>query len=239
MLNDDDDFNAALDRKTPWQRYGLPVGGAAFILVAGLSAYAVLSNRSGPAPRPHTEPHITQVQLPPPPPPPPPPKTPPPPKKAEETPKQREPTPQKTVSKPAPKAPAPPAAVQTSIAGNGPGSLGLGNGGGGDCVGSGCGSGDGTGGDNDGYYANLEQTLIRQALERDEKLRFAKYTATFAYSLDTNGHAVGVHVISFSGDDDARGEVQKLIASLSTGDTPAASIVGRQFSARIVERPRG
>lgn len=236
---DDDDFTDDLDRKTPLQRFGWPVGGAVFMIAVGASAFVLLRGGSGPAARPHNEPHITQVQLPPPPPPPPPPKTPPPPKKAEETPKQREPTPQKAVSKPAPKAPAPPAAVTTSIQGNGPGSLGVGNGGGGDCIGSGCGTGDGTGGDNDAYYSNLLQSQIKELLARDERLRFAKYTLTVTFSLDPSGRPVGLHVASFSGDDELRGTVEHDLQTASTGDTPAASIIGRQFTVRIVERARG
>jgi hypothetical protein len=235
---DDDDFNE-LDRKTPLQRYGLPVGGAIVIVVAGMSIYALLRGNTGPAPRPHNETHITQVQLPPPPPPPPPPKTPPPPKKPEETPKQREATPQKAVSKPAPKAPSPPAAVTTSIQGAGPGSLAVGNGGGGYCIGTGCGSGDGTGGDNDAYYSNLVKSQLEDALRHNEKLKFAKYQLVIAFSLDSTGHPVGAVVKSFSGDDDLRAEVERVVRSASTGDTPAASIVGREFTVRIVERARG
>ncbi len=235
----DDDFDDDFDRKPGWQRLALPVGGFVAIAVVGASAYMLLKGGSSPAARPHQEPHITQVQLPPPPPPPPPPpKTPPPPKKIEETQRQREATPQKAEAKPAPKAPSPPAAVTTSIQGNGPGSLAAGNGGGGDCIGTGCGTGDGTGGDNDAYYASLVKTQLEDALRRDKKLKYAKYRITISFSLDSAGRLSGVSVASFTGDDDARAEVEQLLRSVSTGDTPPADMHGKQFSVRITERAR-
>jgi outer membrane biosynthesis protein TonB len=148
-------------------------------------------------------------------------------------------TPQKT-STPAPKKAEPPAQVQTSIAGAGASGLGVGNGGGGgDCVGSNCGSGDGTGGDNDGYYSALVKNHIQDALGRDEKLRFAKYRMTVSFSLDASGHIVSASVASFSGDDDAREEVERVLRSISTGDSPPSSMQAKQFTVRIVERARG
>ena len=234
---DDDDFNRAFDAKTPLQRYGLPVGAAVALVVVAVGGYFALRGGAGPAARPHNEPHITQVQLPPPPPPPPPPKTPPPPKKPEETPKQREPTPQKAVSKPAPKAPAPPASVTTSIAGPGNSGLALGNGGGGDTLGTG--SGEGGGGDNDAYYSQLVQSRIQDALRRDEKLRFARYRVTVTFLLDAAGNFSGASMAGYTGDDDARAEVERVIRSASTGDTPPAAMTSRQFTVRITERAHG
>lgn len=239
MLDDDDDFNEELDRKTPLQSYGAPVGAVLFLVAAGAAAAYLLSGGSGPMPRPHQEPHITQVQLPPPPPPPPP-KTPPPqPKKEAEIHPKESATPQKAASKPAPKAPSPPASVTTSIQGAGPGSLGVGSGGGGDCIGSGCGTGDGTGGDNDAYYASVMKTQIEDALRRDEKLKFAHYRMTVSFSLDSSGHIDHASVTGFSGDDDVQAEVERVLRSISTGDTPPAAIQAKQFSVRITERARG
>jgi hypothetical protein len=236
---DDDDFNDELDRKSPLQRYGAPVGALVFLVAAGAVVAYVLSGGSGPAPRPHQEPRITQVQLPPPPPPPPPPKTPPPQQKETQVHPKESSTPQKAASKPAPKAPSPPAAVTTSIQGAGPGSLASGNGGGGDCIGSGCGSGDGTGGDNDAYYANIVKTQIEDALKRDEKLKFARYRMTVSFSLDAGGHVASTSVSSFTGEDDVQAEVERVLRSISTGDTPPAAIQAKQFSVRITERARG
>jgi hypothetical protein len=235
---DDDDFDDAFDEKTWLQRYGLPVGAGVFLVVASASAFVLLRGGAGPAARPHNEPHITQVQLPPPPPPPPPPKTPPPPQK-QEVQKQREVAPTKAVARPAPKAPSPPAAVTTSIAGNGPGSLAVGNGGGGDCIGQGCGNGDGTGGDNDAYYSDLVKSRIQDALRHDRKLEFLKYHAVISFTLDSSGAFSHPTIASFSGDPEARAEVEQVIKADSTGDTPSASIVGKQFSIRIDSHARG
>jgi|GEM_PF-1911646 len=236
---DDKDFLDENDKKTFMQRYGLPVGAGVFVVVASASAFVLLRGGSSQVARPHNEPHITQVQLPPPPPPPPPPKTPPPPQKPQETPKQREPTPMKAVSKPAPKAPSPPAAVQTSIAGAGPGTLGLGNGGGGDCISEGCGNGDGSGGNNDAFYGSLVKSRIQDALNRDRKLEFAKYRLTVSFLLDGNGNFTNAQIANFSGDDDARAEVERVLRTTSTGDTPMANIVGKQFTVRIEGRAKG
>ena len=234
---DDDDFNKEFDEKTPMQRYGLPAGAVAALLVGGIGAWFAFHGGASPAARPHNEPHITQVQLPPPPPPPPPPKTPPPPKKAEETPKQREPTPQKAVSKPAPRAPTPPASVTTSIAGPGNSGLALGNDGGGTSLGTG--SGDGGGGDNDAYYSDLVKSRIHDLLNRDDKLRYAKYRVTVTFLLDAEGNFSGASIASYTGDDDARAEVERVIRSASTGDTPPASMAGKQFTVRITGRVHG
>jgi TonB family protein len=237
----DDDFNEDLDRKPLLQRLAVPLVGFVLFAGAGASAFFVLKGSSGPAARPHNEPHITQVQLPPPPPPPPPPKTPPPePKKEQEVARQREPTPSKPVSMPAPKAPAPPNQVQTSIQGNGPSGLAAGNGGGGDCIGStGCGHGDGAGGggDNDAYYATLVKNQIQDALRRDEKLRFAHYRMTVSLSLDSSGRVANASISSFSGDDDVQAEVARALRSIATGNAPPPDILDKRFQVRITERP--
>ena len=235
---DDDDFNTEFDAKTPLQRYGLPVGGAVAVVVVGVAVFFVFKGGSGPAARPHNEPHITQIQLPPPPPPPPPPKTPPPPKKAEEAPKQREPTPQKAVvSKPTPKAPTPPASVTTSIAGPGNSGLALGNDGGGTSLGTG--SGDGGGGNNDDYYSQLVRSRIEEALRRDERLRYAHYTGTIRFTLDASGAFAGATMVSYTGDDDARAEIERVIRAESTGEATAAAETGKQFTIRVSGRARG
>ncbi len=76
-------------------------------------------------------------------------------------------------------------------------------------------------------------------LTDDERLRFAKYQLTILFSLDASGHLANARVASYSGDQDVRAEVERVIRSASTGDTPAASIVGREFTVRITERARG
>ncbi len=152
---------------------------------------------------------------------------------------QREPMPTKQISTPAPKAPAPPNRVETSIAGAGNSGLGVGNGGGTDCLGQSCGNGDGTGGDNDAYYANIVKTQIQEALRRDEKLKFAHYRMTVALTLDAQGHVARATISSFTGDDDIQAEVTRDLREIATGDAPPAAIQAKQFSVRITERAPG
>jgi hypothetical protein len=240
MLDDDNDF-AEFDRKTPVQRFAVPAVGVFLVIGAGALGYTLIRGSHTPAARPHVEPHITQVQLPPPPPPPPPPKVQPPePKKEVETTRPRETVPTKQATQ-APKAPAPPNRVETSVAGNGPSSLGAGNGGGGDCIGTGCGNGDGPGGggDNDAYYANIVKTQIQAALRQDDKLRFARYRMTVSLVLDAGGHVAQASIGSFDGDPDIEAEVTRVLRRISTGDTPPAAVVAKQFSVHITERAPG
>ena len=236
---DDRDFEAEFGQKTALQRYALPVGAVVLFAGAAALAFVLLRGGAGPAARPHQEPHITQIQLPPPPPPPPPPKIkPPPPKQTEVKVKEQAAPAQKALSKPAPKAPSPPAAVTTSIQGNGPGSLAAGNGGGGDCIGAGCGTGDGSGGDNDAYYSGLIKSQIEEALRQDTELRLAKYRLTLSFLLDQSGHLARISIGSFSGEDDVRAEVVRVVRSISVADAPPASMLTKQFSVQIVERAR-
>jgi protein TonB len=237
---DDDDFLDDLDRKTPVQRYAVPAIGIMLFAGAAAAGFVIARSSHTPAPRPHVEPHITQVQLPPPPPPPPPPKQQPPePKKLQEA--SRIPTPTSHpvhIPKAAP--PAPANRTQTSVVGNGNSGLGVGNGGGNDCLGQNCGNGDGAGGGGDleGYYYGQLKTQITEALKRDDKLRFAHYRMTLAFALDSAGHLAHVDISSFSGDEDARDEVNRVIHTISTGDAPQ-SLDGKQFSVRITEHAPG
>ncbi len=203
-------------------------------LASGL-AFVVLRPSASPLARPHQEPHITHIRLPPPPPPPlkPPPE---PPKKSVEKPKEQAPSPHRvSVPKAAPKAPSPPAAVTTSITGQGPGSLAAGNGGGGDCIGSGCGSGDGGGGDNDAYYSNVIKSQTLAALRRDEKLRFARYDLRIAVVLDASGHIATATVQNFSGPADIEQEVRRVLLTVGTNDTPPAEMIRKTFTLNITE----
>ncbi len=237
---DDRDFDAEFGGRSALQRYGLPVAVAVLLAGAAGLAFVLLKGGSGPAARPHQQPHITQIQLPPPPPPPPPPPKmkPPPPKQTEVRVKEQAAPAQKAPSKPAPKAPSPPAAVTTSIQGNGPGSLAAGNGGGGDCVGAGCGTGDGSGGDNDAYYSNLVKSQIEDALRQDTELRLAKYRLTLSFLLDSSGHLARVSIGNFTGEDDVRAEVIRIVRAISLNDAPPAAMLTKQFSVQIVERAR-
>lgn len=224
------------DDQPVWRRIGVPAILVLCVCSAGALGYVLLKPSGGPAPRPHMEQHITQVQLPPPPPPPPPKPQPEPPKKQMEKPKEQAPSPQKaSVPKAAPKAPSPPAAVTTSIQGNGPGSLANGNGGGGDCIGSGCGTGDGGGGDNDAYYSSIMKSQIEAAIRQDEKLKFARYRVKVSVVLDASGHVARASVQSFTGDADIEQELKRVLLTVGTNDTPPPDVIRKTFTISIVE----
>ncbi len=153
-----------------------------------------------------------------------------------EKPKEQMPSPQKTtIPKAAPKAPSPPAAVTTSITGPGPGSLAAGNGGGGDCLGSGCGTGDGGGGDNDAYYSGVMKSQIEAAIRRSDLLRYARYRVKVAVVLDASGHVASATLEDFSGDQDVKQELKRVLLSVGTNDVPPPDIVRKTFTISITE----
>ncbi len=125
----------------------------------------------------------------------------------------------------------------TSIAGPGNSGLALGNDGGGTSLGTG--SGDGGGGDNDAYYRDLVSSRIQDALRRDEKLRFAKYRVTITFILNAAGDFANPEIASYTGDDDARAEVERAIRATSTGEATQAAETGKQFTVRVTGRAHG
>jgi hypothetical protein len=240
MFDDDDMFADQGPPKPLWRRVGVPAGVAIAIVSSGVIAVELMRG-STQAPRPHQDEHITRVMLPPPPPPPPPKPPPPTPEKTvQEKPKEQL-SPQKaSVPKPMKAPPAPPQALQTSITGPGPGSLQSGNGGSGDCIGQGCGTGPGGGGgDNDGYYSQLIRSQIEAALRRDDKLRYARYSLRVTFRLDGSGHITNAAIGAFTGDDDARAEVNRLLLTISTNDSPPSDITAKVFTVSIRESARG
>jgi hypothetical protein len=235
MLDDGDPY--AAPPKPAWQRIGLPVAGV--VVVVGLAAFTInVLRHPGPSPRPHVEPHIMNVKLPPPPPPPPPPKTPPPTKPTEH----QKATPAKIPqARPTPKAPSPPAAVTTSITGDGPGAMANGNDGGGDCIGDGCGTGDGGGGDAGAFYTNLVDSEVRDILQRDEKLRSAHYHAVAAIVIDRGGHAVSVSLRDFDGDPEIKAEIQRALQHFAASEGFPENMTnnGNPWVVRISAHARG
>jgi hypothetical protein len=239
MFEDEDDLFADKGPPKPlWRRIGVPAGGAVLVIGAVVMAVTLLHG-SSPAPRPHQDEHITRVMLPPPPPPPPPPKPPPPtPQKVTQEKPREQPSPQKASVPKAAKVPSPPAAVTTSITGPGPGSLAAGNGGGGDCIGSGCGSGDG-GGDNDAYYSGLVKSQIEAALRHDDKLRYARFKLRVTFMLDGAGHVTHAAIGEFTGDDDIKAEINRVLLAVSTNDSPPAEMTAKIFTVSITGHARG
>jgi len=101
-----------------------------------------------------------------------------------------------------PKAPTPPAAL-TATAGAGTDAFGLraGEGGGGDCV-SDCGGGDD--GEQGSYYSTVVNSMVRDALRGDEKLRSARFRGQVAFTLDRAGHPENITFRDFQGDPETR-----------------------------------
>jgi hypothetical protein len=208
-------------RATAWRRYGVPASIGGFVL-GGAWLIMGLLQHGGPPARPHVQPpHITSITLPPPPPPPPPPPTKEPPKPVEQ-PRAAAAAPKKMQAA-APKAPAPPAGVTTSIKGSGAGAIGNGNDGGGDLVGDGSGGG----GDGDAYYENLVVSQVSAILREDGRLRTAHYHGRAAIRLDKSGHVTSVSFENFDGDSEIRDIVVHDLARLAFDDKIPASIRGQ------------
>lgn len=222
----DDDPNLQYEQPSALQRYGVP-GGIVVVATAviGFGAYSLL--KSGPAPRPHQEqPHILNIKLPPPPPPPPPP--------PKQEPQKQEEKQQQKMEQPKPQAPKPPPEPPSGLtakAGNGPDAFGLGVGSGEGDVGGG-GGGDAT--EYANYYKSAIANKINDTLHRSDRLRDAVYRLTVAISFDGNGRAASVVVQDFSGNDDDRAEVERILRSLSVNENlPATMTGGRPWVVRI------
>jgi hypothetical protein len=216
MFGDDEEQ----EKPSGWRRYGVPAAVGIFVL-GGAAGIMLLFQSGSTPPRPHREPpHITSIKLPPPPPPPPPPP------QTQQPPKPVEQTKAVAISKPRvsapPKLSSPPAQVSTSITGSGPSGLANGNGGGGDCIGADCGTGDGSGGGDVAYYEVLMKDFITQTLHGDEDLRSAKYSATIALVLGSDGHVEHVSFENFEGDSVVRQDIIKALNhAVASGDFPS------------------
>jgi protein TonB len=144
------------------------------------------------------------IQPPPPPPPPPPPVVKPPePAKMLEQPKEAPP------DKPKAAAPPQPLALDAKA---GPGSdpFGLGGRPGGEAL---IGGGGG-GGSRFGWYANIIQSQIQQALQKDDKLRNSHYRIVVSVWLSSSGRPDQVKLVSTTGDRDIDSRIQVTLAAM-------------------------
>ena len=140
----------------------------------------------------------------------------------------------------APHIPSPPAAL-TATAGAGNDAFGLkaGDGSGGDCVGTDCGNGDGAG-DAGPYYETVVKSMISDALERDDRLRSARYYATIAFVFDPSGHVENVTFQNFDGDSDIRQEMVRVLAHIAASENiPANMANGRPWVVRVAAHAPG
>ncbi|KRB04350.1 TonB family protein [Lysobacter sp. Root690] len=179
--------------------YGQPSRWSRALAVLGaLGVFAVLAwlvwslmQDAGPTQK-RMPPRITQVILPPPPPPPPPPQ----PDKVPEEEKLVENTPFESIDPPKDDSADPPGDPLTADAGPGSNEFGLtpGSGGGGTRIG-----GKGGGGNPYAGYAAMVQRNVQQYLQRDEKTRKGRYSATVAMWLDADGTIQRSQVIASTG----------------------------------------
>jgi hypothetical protein len=123
----------------------------------------------------------------------------------------------------------------TATAGT-PDAFGLkaGEGGGGDCV-SDCGTGEA--GDAGPYYETVVQGMVRDAIERNDRLRYARYRATVSFIFDSAGHVTSVSFQSFEGDTDVKAEIIKTLKQMAASENiPADMENGKPWVVRVAAR---
>jgi periplasmic protein TonB len=202
------------DERVGWKRR---LGRVAFgvVLIGGLGAAIYFIFDGMTKTQRHAIQFVTRVTLPPPPPPPPPPPKQVEPEKPVETPKLQEPKmadkpPEKTPPKPQ----APPATPLTAEAGTGSNPYGL-------AVGDGSGNVGGGGGKATYLsYGRIVSVDVQAALRREDRLRFAKFTAELHIWLDPTGKVTRVQVASSSGDPAVDSAVTRSLTGLAMREPP-------------------
>jgi periplasmic protein TonB len=207
---------AAEDEELSWKhRLGRVAIGAILIGGLGMALYFAIEGISGT--QRHAVQTVTRITLPPPPPPPVTPPKPVEPEKVVETPKVQEPKiADKKPDKAPPKPQAPPASPLTAEAGTGANPYGL-------AVGDGSGNVVGGGGGDTGSfvsYGRIVSTDVLAALKRDDKLRFAKFSAELKIWLDQTGKVIRVQLAGSSGDPAVDNAVTQSLTGLNTGEPP-------------------
>jgi TonB family protein len=199
-------------------RRWLKVGAALLALLLLGWLVSLLLRPQQAAPTRAQPPRITQVMLPPPPPPPPPKPTPEPPKPQERPqPLQAaEPTPQPKPDT----APTPPGDPLTAPAGPGDNAFGLQAGeGGGTRIG-----GKGGGGSPFGGYAASVQRAVQQLLQRDERTRKGRYSATVALWLNPDGSIGRLQILQSAGKPDLDAAIVRALQNQPLPQPPPASL---------------
>jgi outer membrane biosynthesis protein TonB len=185
------------EKRTLWQRFGLPIGLSGVGIILAVAVYLVAHTKSAPARRAPELVMVTSLPLPPPPPPPPPPPS----VVQPETPKEQmmdQPAVIQEESKPE-EAPAPEAGLGTNITGSGgPDGYGLGKSGNG--VIGGTGRGNGGGGSRFGWYASQVQRVVADALRFHPRTKSGSYTVEVRIWPDPNGRIVRAKLARSTGD---------------------------------------
>lgn len=217
------------DRRLLLVRRGSIAGGAALLIAAAIVLFRLLPG--GPT-HEREPPKIVQLRIvtPPPPPPPPPQKLPEP--KMVEQPKMHEPMvkPDKIVEQPKAPLPQPPGPLALDTKGEGaPDAFGLvGNPGGNGLLGGGGGGSEGT---RFGWYAAMIQGQIQALLQKEDKLRGARYRIAIRLWLDAGGKPTRVELINSTGESELDGLLKQTLLQMSPlkeappGDMPQPIIL--------------
>jgi TonB family protein len=221
MAFDDDDDPSFFQRNRALVIVGvvLLLGGGAFFAWKAVTGLHQSSSRSD---------EMEMVRLPPlPPPPPPKPQPTPPPLQTpppEQAPDQKmvEQAPVQDVPKEAPKAPAAPAPLGTSISGPGGGpDLGLGGGLGG---GGGYGPGGGGGGSKYGWYASEVQSRVADALRNNPRTRSASMKIVVRIWPDSTGRVSKAHIQGSTGDPTLDSALNDILVGMQLNDPPPSDM---------------
>ena len=196
------------EERSSWKRRGgIAVALALVALALGYGLYRVVHNASGPQRRVQEIVTLRLIQPPPPPPPPPQIPKPPEPQKMLEQPQEQKPMQRAKAEDHKP----PPQPLALDAKG-GPGSDSFGLGGrpgGSDLIG-----GDGGGTSRFGWYADIVQTQIQDALQKDEKLRTGEYRIVLSVWLSSDGRATRVKLVHSTGDHAVDSRIEELLADL-------------------------
>ncbi len=93
----------------------------------------------------------------------------------------------------------------------------------------------GGGGDGSGTYLSygkIVSTDVQAALRRDDKLRFAKFSAELRIWLDASGKVIRVQLASSSGDPAVDTAVTQSLTGLEMGEPPPRDMRNRYGYAR-------
>jgi protein TonB len=195
-----------------------------FLIAGGVIGLGLIALFLWPSEQISQRPHdmkTTTVILPPPPPPPPP----------EPIPQERppEPTtappieqPQDTPPPPQPSADqAPGDSALTAREGAGPSNYGLAAG---DGTGTRIGGRPGGSGDGFAAYANVAQSAIREAAQRDREMTRGRYSVQLAVTVDPEGRITNVRIVNGSGDARRDARLREILVGLQLSQRPPAGL---------------
>jgi hypothetical protein len=79
--------------------------------------------------------------------------------------------------------------------------------------------------------------MVRDAIERNDHLRYARYRATVAFVFDPSGHVKSVSFQNFEGDSDVKAEIIKSLQQMAASENiPADMENGKPWVVRVAAR---